>query len=74
MRIKNRSIYGQGILAYKMGKTIKDNPFTDEILAGIPKAQLWEQGFVHCRDKKWGDMVCDKDGNLKNYDINGSGV
>lgn len=74
MQIKKRSAYGLGILACKLKKTLDDNPFTDETIAGIPKAKMWNQGFLHCETQRWGNMFSDKDGKPKNYEIEGSGL
>jgi len=56
--LKERSVFGRGILACKMGKSLKDCPaeFKNERIAGTPKSIIWKEGFIACRDNQFGDM------------------
>jgi len=58
MKLSERSVYGQGIIASKQGKILKDNPYKNskDLICGELKCEVWSSGFIHCENQKWGDI------------------
>jgi len=51
MKIKDRSVFGQGILAAKMGNPKESNPYKTS-----PRDEWWNLGYDAYVGDKFGDM------------------